>query len=106
MTIPNVRIESITTYGGEQIENPFYEGNLNDDDKNNLKWYDFGIEDSKGFFNNYQSFDFEVEGEDIDLRLFLNNHPKILERLIENFTLYIEQARNNTVVGLIEVQNG
>jgi hypothetical protein len=105
MTIPNVRIESITTYGGEQIENPFYEGNLNEENKLKLEWYEHGLRDAKDFFNELDDYDFKIDGEDVDLWLILKTHPQVVERLKENFALFLEEIRNETVVGMIEGQD-
>ena len=109
MFIPNCRNQYLTNYEGivTDEKNPYWEGNLNDNDRELLREFDFAADSFKSFFDNLDIYDtnFDIEGEDINLSRFLHNHPAILETLKDAFAHYVEMERNETVVSLIESED-
>lgn len=76
---------------------------LNAKDKEYLRGFDHALEDTlESFFYNLESYDFEVEGEDIELGRFLDNHEEIKQRLLDNIKQHFEADRNEMIVSMID----
>lgn len=72
------------------------------EDRDILKGFDLATDTIRSFFDNLEVYDFEVNGEDIDLGRLLDNHPEIKETFINNLAEHIEQGRNELVVSMID----
>lgn len=89
--IPNVRKD----------EN-YNEKYLAEKDKDIVRGYDFATKTIDSFFDNLEIYDFEVEGEDIDIGRFFDNHPEIKELFKANLMEHLESGRNELVVSMID----
>lgn len=121
--IPDVRKKKIQRrFQGEAVDNPYWEGNLNVDDKVVLMAYDKCFESfENGLANVSLSDELEEAGVDVDLLenvLKEPNDPDLIEALnnanhetqaVFDFIIYIENwmemQRNEMVVSLIESEN-
>ena len=76
---------------------------LNHDDKEFIKGYDYAVEDVlENFFDNLDSYDWDVDGEDIDLEKILTNHEEICERLVANLKEHFESDRDEMITYMID----
>ena len=76
---------------------------LNEIDQEYVRGFDHAVDDClDSFFYNLDSFDFEVEGEDIELGRFLDNHEEIKDKFVENMKEWFESCRDEMIVSLIE----
>lgn len=73
--------------------------------KATLDGYDIAVDAIDSFFDNLEVYDFEVDGEDIDLGRFLDNHPEIKEVFKGNLLEHLESGRNALVVSEIETMD-
>ncbi len=100
--IPDTREKEIKTGDGNE-QNPYYEGNLSEQDKTYIRGYDYAV---KGvldtIFDNIGEYDFSVEGEDIEMGRFLCNHPEIRQKMREVFDCQFELERNEIIVAMID----
>lgn len=90
--IPNVRCEMdelSANYGKERV-NPYYEGNLHDDDKMLLKAYDWAVNQADGWFYNVGCFNGVSLDEDY------------VDALKEDLLAWMEACRNEMVVSIID----
>ena len=102
--IPDVRKKKITrTLGEVPVENAYWEGYLDDDDKKWIRGFDWATEQVLPMiFDNIGDLGLEVEGEDINLARFLMNHPEIREWMKNAFAERFESSRDEIVVGMID----
>lgn len=76
---------------------------LNREDKEYIKGYDYAVEEVlNDFFDNVCNYDFEVEGEDIDLGKILANHEEICEKLKDVMSLHFESERDEMITSMID----
>ena len=84
-------------------DDTYNEKYLNHDDKEFIKGYDYAVEEVlESFFNNLDSYDWDVDGEDIDLEKILTNHEKIAEKLLENLKKHFESDRDEMITSMID----
>lgn len=84
-------------------DDDYNEKYLNHDDKEYIKGYDYAVEDAlDSFFNNIGDFDFDVDGEDIDLGKILLNHETILNKLKEAMKEHFESERDEMITSMID----
>ena len=89
-----------------RTDKDYNEKYLNEDDKKYINGFDFGAEETiDSFFANLESFDWDVEDEDIDLYRILTNHPDICDRLQENLKEHFESERDMLIVSMIDSMN-
>ena len=92
MIIPNTREDD--TYN---------EKYLNENDKKYVCGFDHAVNDClESFFYNLDAYDFEVEGEDLDLGRVLDNHDELKERFLANMKEHFESARDAMIVSMID----
>ena len=107
MYVPNTREKREYNWRGEDIgENPYYEGNLNEKNKEIMRLYDYGVDDSLNAFDNLADWLDEDElstDEAYHLAKVLENE-KIMELLKKTLEEAIECSRNDYVISLIENQ--
>lgn len=105
--LPNTREKREYNLRGEDIgENPYYEGNLNDENKRIMRIYDFGVDDALNAFDNLANMIDEEKlstDETYHLAKVLENE-KIMELLKNTLEELIEYSRNDYVISLIENQ--
>lgn len=89
--IPNVRTD-------EDYNDKY----LAEKDKDIIKGYDLATETIDSFFDNLETYDFEVDGEDIDIGRFLDNHLEIKELFKANLMEHLESGRNELVTFMID----
>ena len=76
---------------------------LNNIDKEYVRGYDHAVDDVlDSFFANLDIYDWDVDGEDIDLYKILTNHPDICDKLAENLKEFFESSRDEMIVSLID----
>ena len=77
---------------------------LDNADKEYLKGMDFQADQALNFFNNMDAYEdeFDIEGEDINLINFLNNHSKILDKLKECIDDWLETQRDEMITSMID----
>lgn len=76
---------------------------LNKNDKQYIKGFDFAVEDVlDSFFDNIEDYDFEVDGEDIDIGRILVNHEAILDKLKEAIHEHFESERDVMITSMID----
>lgn len=76
---------------------------LNHDDKEFIKGFDYAVEDAlDSFFYNLDSYDWDVDGEDIDLEKILTNHEELCEKLKDNIKNHLESERDEMIVSMID----
>lgn len=102
--IPGVRHKTIRKpYTQQMEENSYWEGYLDNDDKNWLKGYDWAVNEVLSMiFDNIGDLELEVEGEDMDMARFLMNHPEIRQKMKDAFEQEFERSRDELVVSMIE----
>lgn len=102
--IPDVRHKTIRKpYTQQMEENSYWEGYLDNDDKNWLKGYDWAVDEVLSMiFDNIGDLELEVEGEDMDMSRFLMNHPEIRQKMKDAFEQEFESCRDQLVVSMIE----
>ena len=65
--------------------------------------YDYLAEDViEAFFDNLDIFDFDIEGEDINIGRFFENHPKIFNAFQDALSEFIEAQRNELIVSILD----
>lgn len=102
--IPDVRHKTIRKpYTQQMEENSYWEGYLDNDDKNWLKGYDWAVDEVLSMiFDNIGDLELEVEGEDMDMARFLMNHPEIRQKMKAAFEQEFESCRDELVVAMID----
>lgn len=77
---------------------------LDNIDKEYLNGMDFQADQALNFFNNMDAYEdeFDIEGEDINLIHFLNNHKKILKKLTECIDDWLESQRDQMITSMID----
>lgn len=76
---------------------------LNEKDTEFIKGFDYAVNDAlDSFFNLIDDFDFDVDGEDIDIGKILSNHPDILERFQEVLSQHLDAERDEMIVSMID----
>ena len=102
--IPNVRSKLERKPFAKQVEeNSYWEGYLDNNDKQWLKGYDWAVDEVLSMiFDNIGDLELEVEGEDIDMARFLVNHPEIRQKMKDAFEQEFESCRDELVVAMID----
>ena len=105
--LPNTREKREYNWSGEDIgENPYYEGNLNVENKIIMRIYDFGVDNALNAFDNLADMIDEEElstDETYHLVKVLEDE-KIMELLKNTLKKLIGYSRHDYVVSLIENQ--
>lgn len=104
--IPPVREKTLKNIytGAEKGPNPYWEGNLNEQNKSLLQVMDWTIEDALSFFDNADNYAEEIV-EKTDVIIPTKVFRKLVEGFKEAFEDYIEMQRTQTVVSWIESQS-
>ncbi len=96
MYMPNARTDEV-----------YNEKYLKPEDKMLLKGYDFAFSKSlSNVLDNLDPYDFDIDGEDLNLARIFINHPKILEALKQAIDLGMESDRNDFVISILEGYDG
>lgn len=92
------------TYIPDAREDEFYnEKYLKHDDAEFIKGFDYAVEEVlDSFFSNLDSYDWDVEDEDIDLEKILTNHEEVCERLLNNLKEHFESDRDEMITSMID----
>lgn len=92
------------TYIPDTRSDDYYnEKYLKEKDKEFIKGYDYAVNSSFEFFlENLDAFDFEVDGEDINIGKILENHPDILAKFREVAKQNFESDRDEMIVSMID----
>ena len=84
-------------------DDTYNEKYLNENDKEYVRGFDHAVNDClDSFFYNLDAYDFEVEGEDVDLGRFLDNHEEIKEKFVANLKEWFESERDEMIVSMID----
>lgn len=123
--IPDSRLKKfVPPFGKEERENPYWEGNLNPENKEFVKAYDLAVEDALSLFDSLWEINFAgcmVDGNAVlhapdieDYRDLDENETKLLasmnpetRAIVEMkaaMKFHLENTRNELVVGLIDGQ--
>lgn len=79
---------------------------LNAADKEFIKGYDYAVESVlDSFFYNLDSYNFEVDGEDIDIGRFLENHEAIKDKFVDCMKIHFESDRDEMITSMIDHMN-
>ena len=89
-----------------RTDDEYNEKYLMENDKDIVKGYDLATKTIDSFFDNLEVYDFEVDGEDIDVGRFLDNHTEIKELFKANLMEHLESGRNELVVSMIDNMDG
>lgn len=92
------------TYIPDTREDDYYnEKYLNEKDKEFIKGYDYAVNDAlDAFIDNIGDFDFDVEGEDINIGKIFENHADILDKFREAIKENFESERDGMIVSMID----
>ncbi len=73
-------------------------------DKVLVNGYDWAVENVDNLFYSLEVYEdeFNIEGEDINLTRFLENHPKILSTLREALLDWLEMGRNELITSMMD----
>lgn len=86
-------------------EDEYYnEKNLIDYDKEFVHGYDWAVKNLETFFSNIDGYtmEFDIEGEDINLVRFLENHPKVSDTLEEVAYDWLEKGRDELITSMLD----
>lgn len=92
------------TYIPDTKKDDYYnEKYLKEKDKDFIKGFDYAVNQSLQFFlENIDAYDFDVEGEDINIGKIFENHPRILEKFIEVVRNNFDSDRDEMIVSMID----
>lgn len=104
--LPNTRLKKDRSrFSSEVKDNPYYEGNLTDENKARIKEFDFAVEQVEDAFDNLECM--ETEELDIDQEYHLNKviSDEATLKALKDFILgFVENSRNDYVISMIESQ--
>ena len=104
--LPNTRLKKDRSrFSSEVKDNPYYEGNLTDENKARIQEFDFAVEQVENAFDNLECI--EPEGLDIDQEYHLNKviSDEATLKALKDFILgFVENSRNDYVISMIENQ--
>lgn len=106
--LPNTRLKKDRSrFSSEVTDNPYYEGNLNDENKARIQEFDFAVEQVENAFDNLECMD-TTEQLDIDQEYHLNkviSDEATLKALKDFIFGFVENSRNDYVISMIENQS-
>lgn len=104
--LPNTRLKKDRSrFSSEVKDNPYYEGNLTDENKARIQEFDFAVEQVEDAFDNLECM--ETEELDIDQEYHLNKviSDEATLKALKDFILgFVENSRNDYVISMIESQ--
>lgn len=104
--LPNTRLKKDRSrFSSEVKDNPYYEGNLTDENKARIQEFDFAVEQVENAFDNLECM--ETEELDIDQEYHLNKviSDEATLKALKDFILgFVENSRNDYVISMIESQ--
>lgn len=95
----------MTYFPDTRKDRNYSDSKLKDQDARLIEGYDFAAKiASEQFIANIDVYheEFDLEGEDINLAKFLENHPRIANALGNSIADYLEMHRNELVVAMID----
>ena len=104
--LPNTRLKKDRSrFSSEVTDNPYYEGNLTDENKARIQEFDFAVEQVEDAFDNLECM--ETDELDIDQEYHLNKviSDEATLKALKDFILgFVENSRNDYVISMIENQ--
>lgn len=105
--LPNTRLKKDRSrFSSEVTDNPYWEGNLNKENKARIDEFDFAVEQVKNAFDNLECM--ETSELDIDQEYHLNKvlSDEATMKAFKGFILgFVEDSRNDYVISMIECQS-